>query len=120
VAQMLFIVAGLVYLLIGIFNCLAAIFLRRIDLPPLAIYPTPFSEEDMEQAKREAFSLKGDLRFDIVLWAAVLNDLNKAFNTIKKVAREFNKATKLNRIVLCFAAASLFVAAFFSFAQGFS
>jgi hypothetical protein len=105
--------------LIGLFNCLSAMRLRLIDIPPLARYPTRFSEEEMEQAKRTAFTKKEDLQFDVVVWADVLRDINKAFDSIEKVANEFNKATNLNRGVL-YAAASFFLAAGISFWQGLS
>jgi hypothetical protein len=126
-------ISGIAYVSIGIFNCISAKRLRYIDVSRLDNISIEYSEETMKQLdkiaedphlleqrlstepiKHELF-IGGRIGWeDIQTIIQILRDL---LNSIKSISKEFNQATDINRWVLVWAAVSFFIAAFISFYQ---
>lgn len=119
---------GVAYVLVAIFTFYAAKRLGRINAQTLAKYHADdFSDEDIEKMKREGWpvliekqQLANERKISSEEWA-----FWKRFHAIpyeleanKREAENFKNASKLNRGVLYMAAASFFIAAGISFAQG--
>lgn len=134
---------GIAYVLLCIFNFYWAKHLRPVAKHALARYRITLPEEErkkldeaqlhevMEKQKllgegkitQEAYQLTFKLFTDVLKELGEMRsheNLNKAFDNIEKFSDGFNKATKVNRYVLYAAAASFFIAAIISFAQGLS
>jgi hypothetical protein len=134
-------VTGVVYVLFCVFNVIFARRMELIDVPAITKYDTDyFSDEEIEKAKLEHNSLLMEKQ-QLVNEGKITNEdwgywkefcstpygieaqkkeklnLNKAFKSIEKVAKEYNGATKINRGVLRVAAISFFLAAIISFIQ---
>jgi hypothetical protein len=145
VAQMWFwFVVGIAYVIIGIFTYLSARRLQLMDVHTLARYLADYwSDEDIDEMKREGSplllekqKLANDGKITSNEWHQAIDffsipfqleakkkeqqNFNKAFQSIEDFAREFNKATEVNRRVLYAAAASFIIAAAISFAQALS
>ena len=119
---------GIAYVGIGVYNWTKAKSIRTIkDLPPLEKYFVPPPEEpDLNKPPlHTAVAQKrqpswGNFFYDPESFKQDLKDLNDVFDSIKKIASEFNKSATTNRGVLRFAAGSFFLAAIISFVQGVS
>jgi len=139
------IVAGAAYVALGIFNYSFATRLHPIGIQSLEKYHIMTAEEEVQkEVVKQAFHTiteKGKQReklieegkpsweinqitFEIYVLSQALGGLYSAANlielkkAIENVAKEFNKATDVNRNVLYVAAASFIIAAGISFAQG--
>jgi hypothetical protein len=134
-------VAGIAYVIIGIFTYLSARRLRDAKIPSAnrnaIAYPNGERERlrklDIQAGAAVAKRLEnGEISqeqaqdfIDSMKWGHfflnlddVLENINTAFDYLDRFVAEFNKATKLNRHVLYVAAASFFLAAGISFVQG--
>jgi hypothetical protein len=116
---------SIAYVAIGVFNYSKAKSLSTMDIPTLEKYLVPPPEEpDLSEPPlhveggQKPETTWDNFLFDVERYADVLRNLNNAFDSIKTVASEFNKSTKLNRGVLRVAAISFFLAAIISFVQG--
>jgi uncharacterized membrane protein len=136
------IAAGAAYVALGIFNYSFAKRLHHIDIQSLEKYHVWIAEEEVqEEVVKQAFHTiteKGKERDKLIeegkpIWevqkeldilSQALESLSSTANlvelkkAIENVIKDFNKATELNRYVLCAAATSFFIAAGISFAQG--
>lgn len=123
-------VAGVAYVIIGIFTSLSARRLHFIDIQTLASYQADdFSYEEIDRMKREWRSLMiekqqlaNERKISSEDWKYWLEAESKVYEleANKRAAENFNKAAKLNRDVLYIAAGSFFIAAIISFAQSLS
>jgi hypothetical protein len=122
-------VAGIAYIIIGIFSYISAMRLRLIDTQsPSKLFTDYWSDEDIEKMKREGGPvfleqkrLFNERKISQQEWnhAIAVYAVPYHLETRMKVAKNSNDAAKVNRGILYAAAASFFIAAVFSFVQGY-